>query len=354
MAMTDSDYMLLAAAEARKGFGQTSPNPLVGALLVKADRIVGRGYHRRAGEAHAEINALRDAGNEAAGATLYVTLEPCSTCGRTPACTEAIKAAGLRKVVIGAMDPNPKHAGRGLEILREAGIEVVAGVEQAACDELNRAFYRWIVTGRPYVMLKMAMTLDGKIATAGGESQWITGPAARQRVQELRRWADAIMVSGATVRLDHPQLTVREPADWPCQPLRVIASRHFPEDELRQYFPAGPLPWVVCLGDGDSWLEFLSRLGERNVTALLLEGGGELAAAALQHQVVDEVEFHIAPKLLCGRGSRPVTGGDNPLHLSEALELLEPTVSRYGGDFVFNGRLRPPGGGDKEASCSLV
>ena len=204
----DSEYMLEALSLARMGWGLTNPNPMVGCVIVKDGEVIGRGFHHRAGEAHAEINALRDAESrqrDCRGATLYVTLEPCSSYGRTPPCTEAITASGIGKVVIGAMDPNPKHAGRGVEILRGHGIEVVCGVESSACWELNRHFFRWITSGKPFVRLKMAMTLDGKIATAEGDSKWVTGIEARRRVQQLRRLADAVMVGGNTLRLDKPQ-----------------------------------------------------------------------------------------------------------------------------------------------------
>ena len=224
---TDRLFMQEALGLARMGWGLTSPNPMVGAVVVRDGVIIGRGYHFKAGEAHAEVNAFADVarhGFDAKGATLYVTLEPCCTTGRTPPCTDAILASGVKRVVIGSSDPNPHHAGRGIELLRAAGIEVTVGVEQSACSELNRPFFKWIATGKPFVILKMAMTLDGKIATASGESKWITGPEARRRVQALRRLSDAIMVGGETVRQDRPQLTVREPDSWPRQPLRIIGE----------------------------------------------------------------------------------------------------------------------------------
>ena len=203
------EYMPQALELAKLAWGRTSPNPMVGALIVKHDRIIGRGYHRKAGTPHAEINALADCRHSPAGATLYVTLEPCSTYGRTPPCTDAIIKAGISRVVIGCLDPNPKHAGKGVEILRRAGIEVEYPVLEEECLRLNEAFFKWITTGTPFVLLKMAMTLDGKIATVDGDSQWVTGVGAREEVQVLRQWADAIMVGGETARRDHPALTVR-------------------------------------------------------------------------------------------------------------------------------------------------
>ncbi len=334
----DARWMRRAAELARQAWGLTSPNPLVGAVLLRDGEVVGEGYHHRAGQPHAEIEALRAAGDRARGATLYVTLEPCSTTGRTPPCTEAICAAGIARVVIGMIDPNPAHAGRGVDLLRAAGIEVETGVETELCAGLNRAFCCWITTGKPWVLLKMAMTLDGKIATASGESKWITGPAARSRVQELRRWCDAIMVSAETVRQDRPGLVVREPADWPRQPRKIVACRRTRPEEIARFFP-GEEVRCVTLTDADSWERFLHELGREQVTALLLEGGGELAAAALQHGAVDEVEFHLAPKLLCGRHSRPVTGGEDPDSLAEALQLEQLQIRRYGADLAISGLI---------------
>lgn len=341
-ARTDREFMHEALALARMGWGLTSPNPMVGAVIVRDGEIIGRGYHCKAGEPHAEINALRDVakhGIDPAGSTMYVTLEPCSTHGRTGPCTDAIKEAGIRRVVIGSLDPNPKHSGAGVELLRAAGIEVTVGVERNACSEINQPFFCWITTGRPLVILKMAMTLDGKIATAEGESKWITGPEARRRVQQLRRLADAVMVGGETVRRDHPALTVREPDSWPCQPLRLIASRSMDEEELAEYFPDGNAE-LVRLDVADDWGMLLDHLGLRNITCLLIEGGGELAASALNAGVVDYVEFHIAPKLLGGRDSRPVLGGDDPESMALARKLHRVKVTHYGEDIAISGFLK--------------
>ncbi len=337
----DKKFMTEAIALARMAWGLTSPNPMVGAVIVRNGEVLGRGYHCKAGEAHAEVNALRDAAKrqqEVRGATLYVTLEPCSSYGRTPPCTEAIITAGLSRVVIACLDPNPKHAGRAVELLRAAGIEVTVGVESGPAAELNQAFFKWITTGRPFVMLKMAMTLDGKIATASGESKWITGPEARRRVQQLRRLADAIMVGGDTVRLDHPALTVREPELWPCQPLRLVASSSMEPDELTEFFPDGNAELVDLRASG-AWEEFLGSLGKRQITCLLIEGGGELAASAIAANVVDYVEFHIAPKLLGGRDSRPVLGGEDPDSMSLAKKLHRVRIAHYGEDLAVSGYL---------------
>lgn len=339
---SDSEFMLEALALAQMGWGLTNPNPMVGAVLVKDGQIIGRGFHRKAGEAHAEINALSDAGrrgNEVKGATLYVTLEPCSSYGRTPPCTEAIIAAGISRVVIGSMDPNPKHAGAAEKILTAHGIQVDCGVENAACWDLNKHFFRWITSGKPFVILKMAMTLDGKIACANGESRWVTGIEARSRVQKLRRLSDAIMVGGNTLRADHPQLTVREPEDWACQPLRIIVSGSVDQETLDEYFPDGRAE-AVSLADSEAWESYLKELGSRNITALLIEGGGELASAAIKAGAVDFVEFHIAPKLLGGRESIPVLGGISPESMAEAVPLYRVKTFTCGDDIVVSGFLK--------------
>ncbi len=338
----DSDFMLEALALARMAWGMTNPNPMVGCVIVKDGKIIGRGFHRKAGEPHAEVNALRDAvehGNDPQGATLYVTLEPCSSFGRTPPCTEAIINAKVAKVVIGALDPNPKHAGRGVKQLQERGIECVCGVENRACCDLNRHFFRWITSGKPFVILKMATTLDGKTAAANGESRWVTGVEARRRVQQLRRLADAIMVGGNTLRTDRPQLTVRDVEAWQKQPLRIVASSTLTDDDLAEYFPDGRAE-VVNLPDAAAWEGYLRQLGARNISVLLIEGGSELAFSAIKADAVDMVEFHIAPKLLGGRDSIPALGGDSPGSMADALPLQNITVTRYGDDIAIQGFLR--------------
>ena len=339
-AQSDRKYMKRALQLARMAWGLTAPNPMVGAVVVNNGKIVGEGYHHSPGTPHAEVHALNAAGADAAGGTIYVTLEPCCTYGRTPPCTEAIKKAGIKRVVCAVEDCNALHAGRGFAILREAGIEVKNGVLRSEAAELNKAFFKHIRYRRPYVLLKMAMTLDGKIATASGDSFWITGPAARSRVQELRRWCDAIMVGGETVRQDHPALTVREPVDWQQQPQKLIFTSMSSEQLHREFFPDDPSVRAAAPQDRAQWLELLNDLGSRNVMALLLEGGGELAAAALQSGIVDEVEFHIAPKLLTGRNSRPVVGGRDPMQLSEALLLDKFHIRRAGNDLIVSGKLK--------------
>ncbi|OGV33768.1 MAG: riboflavin biosynthesis protein RibD [Lentisphaerae bacterium GWF2_45_14] len=294
-------------------------------LLVKVRESRRAGYR------------LSQAGNEASGSDLYVTLEPCSTTGRTPPCTDAIIKAGIRRVFVGCLDPNPAHAGRGVEILRSAGIETSSGIEEEQCRRLNEAFFKWITTRIPFVLLKMAMTLDGKTATEGGVSKWITGPAARMRVQKLRRWADAIMVGGETARVDRPSLNVRFPANWPFQPRRIVATSSMTEESLQELLPSGRTPEIFNYKK-ESWSDFLLRLGSENMTSLLIEGGSELAASALNAGIVDRIEFHVAPLLLGGKDSRPVLGGQSPVSLSEALKLKDLSIRKLGCDFIFSGR----------------
>ena len=336
----DKSMMKEALKEARKGWGLTSPNPMVGAVVVRDGVIVGRGYHHGAGLPHAEPNALADAGGNTVGATLYVTLEPCCTFGRTPPCTEAIKRAGIRRVVVGCMDCNPKHAGRGLAILREAGIDVISGICEKECLELNAAFFWWISTGRPYVRLKMAMTLDGKIATANGDSKWITSDTARCYVQKLRRGSDAVMVGGETVRKDDPELVVREPKGWKRQPARIVwtSKPSLPDGCKLLNGNGGPVELAKPV-TMDEWKAFLNGLGDRGMMSLLMEGGGELAGCALKAGIVNEIDFFIAPKILGGRGSRPVVGWENPLALKESLPLKEWRVRRIGDDLLVTASL---------------
>ena len=338
---SDTEFMREALTLALEAWGLTNPNPMVGALVVRDGKVIGRGYHHKSGLPHAEIEALADVrrnGFDPAGAELYVTLEPCSTHGRTGACTEAIIKAGICRVVVGALDPNPAHAGRGIGILRSAGIEVETGVLEAECAEVNKSFFKWITTGRPFVTLKLATTLDGRIATASGNSRWITGETARSRVQKLRRLADAIMVGGGTWRADRPSLTVRVVENWPCQPLRVIVSERLTRDEVAGCYPDGRFE-VVALPDKPAWDKFLTDLGGRGMVNVLIEGGGELAASALAAKAVDYVEFHVAPKLLGGRDSRPAVGGASPETLAGALELKNVRVERLGNDVMIAGDL---------------
>ena len=319
-----------ALREADLGAGYTSPNPAVGAVIVRDGRIIGRGHHKRCGGPHGEIEAFMSlpAESDAAGADLYVTLEPCSSTGRTPPCCDAIVRHGIRRVVIGCLDPNPKHAGRGVDILRAAGIGVETGVLEEECRVHHEAFFKWITAGRPFVLLKMAETLDGKIAAANGDSKWVTSATARERVAYLRLLSDAVLAGAETFRNDSPRFTARTPDGTVLKTPRRIIATHHPEI----LDGAGDSWESAVLDTPEDWRVFLAGLGRENVTMLLIEGGGELAASAIRARPVDKIEFHVAPKLLGGRGSRPVLGGPDPSSLAEAVSLDRLRVSPLGSD----------------------
>jgi diaminohydroxyphosphoribosylaminopyrimidine deaminase/5-amino-6-(5-phosphoribosylamino)uracil reductase len=370
----DETYLRLALRLARRGYGRTSPNPMVGAVLVRGGQIIGRGWHRRAGEPHAEIEALREAarcGRETRGATLYVTLEPCSTQGRTPPCTEAIVAAGIRRVVVGATDPNPAHAGRAFGLLRRAGIEVTPGVLAEDCSRLNEAFNHWIVHRTPLVTVKAAMTLDGKIATAAGESRWITGPQARAHAMKLRQGADAILVGIRTVLSDDPSLTARaSPAGAPVLNPRLrrlvldtrartpltarlvtdahaawttlIVGRSAPARRVRALAQRVNV-WRAPERAGRIDLRWvLRRLGAEAVTHLLVEGGGEVNASFLLGGWAHRVAFFYAPKILGGRDARKAVAGEGARGWAEILTLREVQWRRLGGDLFLTARVVGP------------
>jgi diaminohydroxyphosphoribosylaminopyrimidine deaminase/5-amino-6-(5-phosphoribosylamino)uracil reductase len=361
----DRRYMRRALTLARRGLGYTSPNPAVGAVVVKGGRIVGEGYHRRAGTPHAEIHALAAAGARARGATLYVTLEPCAHHGRTGPCCVAVAAAEVRRVVVASADPNPQVAGQGITYLRRRRIAVETGVEQDAADELNEDFFVSITAGRPFVTWKGAMSLDGRIATRSGASQWITGEAARLAGHRLRRRADAILVGRATVAADDPTLTDRAPGrprhplrvvvdsrlrlpldrkvyqDQPALPTVVYATAAAPANRRRRLARAGVE--VVTAGDGgrvDPAL-LVADLARREVMHLLIEGGGEVAASFLEAGLVDRVTLFVAPLLIGGRQAAPVLGGLGIADLIHAPRLADLHTRRVGDDLMVTGRLRP-------------
>ena len=374
--------MRLAVRLARRGYGATSPNPMVGAVLVKAGRVIGRGWHRRAGGPHAEIEALRDAQrrhHRVEGATLYVTLEPCCTQGRTPPCTQAIIEARIAQVVAGATDPNPRHAGRGFAILRDSGVTVVRGLLAGPCQRLNPAFNHWIVRRTPFVTVKAAMTLDGKIATASGESKWITGERARNHAMKLRQGADAILVGINTILADDPSLTVRL-----AQNRRAEAGGHRLRRIVLDSMARAPLTAKVVSDDaaalttivvGQSapkrrvaalaarvhvlvappakaaprqpahgshrinlpWL--LKQLGADNVTSLLVEGGGEVNAAFLLEGLAQRIAFFYAPIILGGRDSRPAVAGVGALAMEQTLSLSQVQWRRLGPDWLLTAQV---------------
>lgn len=338
----DKIWMRRALRLARRGWGTTSPNPMVGAIVVRDGICVGRGWHAVAGGPHAEVNALHQAGDQARGATIYVTLEPCSSYGRTPPCTDAILQAGIARVVMAMRDPDPRHCGRTKELLEAQGLEVCCGVEEMAAKELNAAFACRILHRRPLVLLKLAMTLDGRIATANGASKWITGPAARHRVQRLRRGCDAILVGAETIRCDNPSLLVREPADWARQPLRLILSRSGNLGEHPAVLHDGQGETRIVRNDGPTGLqEILQDLAcNEQVNSLLIEGGGKVAAAFLNADLVDRIAFFVAPIILGGDHSRPAVGGPDPKSLSQAFRIEDLTIRRCGQDLLLTGKRK--------------
>lgn len=357
--MKDTDYMRQALELAKRGMGWTSPNPMVGAVIVRDGRVIGQGWHARYGDLHAERSALARCTESPAGATLYVTLEPCCHHGRQPPCTDAILEAGIRRVVVGSGDPNPLVAGRGIEILRRAGVTVETGVLREECDALNQVFFHYIRTGRPYVILKYAMTLDGKIATRTGASRWITGEAARKRVHEDRHRYSAIMAGVGTVLADDPLLTCR--IEGGRNLLRVICdtrlrtpitsqivrtAREVPTvlatactDEKRRapYEAAGCRVWLLRSRDGHVDLAALmERLGSEQIDSVLLEGGGTLNWTALERGLVQKVQAYIAPKLFGGTAKSPVEGL-GVAEPAQAIHLRNMTVTPLGDDFLLEG-----------------
>ncbi len=367
--------MRRAIALARRALGNTSPNPAVGAVLVRGDKVIGEGWHRRAGMPHAEIEAINDAhrrGEQIQGATLYVTLEPCCTHGRTPPCTEGILRAGIGRVVIGTLDPNPAHAGRGPKILREAGIEVSSGVLDPQAQSLNRGFSHWIVNRTPFVTLKAAFTLDGKIATATGESKWITGLAARNLAGRLRSENDAILVGIKTVLADNPGLLppsrarrallppprlriildsqARTPlsAQLLCESPRaetlVVVGQHAPYKRVAELQRRVPV-WIDPSDNGAIDLNWLmAELGKRPITSLLVEGGGEIHAAFLAARAAHGVAFFYAPKILGGSMARRGVAGPGFTDLSSAPRLRNWRCRNVGPDLLVEGDLEtlPP------------
>ncbi len=358
--------MAQALALAARGVGTTSPNPPVGVVIARRGRVIGAGYHRRAGGPHAEVLALRRAGPGARGATLYVTLEPCCHLEkRTKPCVPLIIQSGIRRVVVATRDPNPKVLGRGLTALRRAGLQVEEGVGREEADRLIEPYRIRIRTGRPFVTLKVAATLDGKIATARGESRWITGAEARKVVQRLRAQSDAVLVGIGTVLTDDPSLTVRRGQARGRSPQRIVLDPSLKIPLTATVLTDGKVPsLVVTTSAGPAakratlekigaevlvlparrgrvqWRTLLSELGRRGVTLLLIEGGAEVNASALRERAVDRVLFFLAPKLLGGRDAKGAIGGLSPVRLSDALQLKRVSVMRVGPDVLVEGFLR--------------
>lgn len=364
--MAEEQFMKRAIELAKQGVGWTAPNPLVGAVVVKNGRVIGEGYHRKYGKLHAERNALAACTEDPAGATLYVTLEPCCHYGKTPPCTEIIIEKKIAKVVIGSRDPNPKVAGKGARILREHGINVVEDYMREACDALNPVFFHYITTKTPYVVLKFAMTLDGKIATRTGASKWITGEAARNHVHQLRGRYAGILAGIGTVLADDPMLNCR--IDGAHQPLRIILDSHlripmgsrlvrsakeYPllivcnestrdreegTNRIQKLEEAGAKVWTLPEKNGHPDLNVLmQRLGEEKIDSVLIEGGGTVNEAVLKAHIVHHVYAYIAPKIFGGEDAKtPVEGSGirlpqecAKLRLAKITVLLNDMLLEY-------------------------
>ena len=354
-------FMRAALREAAKGLGRTSPNPAVGAVLVRNGRVVARGHHARAGGPHAEVVALRAAGARARGADLYTTLEPCDHFGKTPPCSRAILEAGVRRVFVGSSDPNPLVNGRGVARLRAAGVEVEAGVLRAECDALNAHWFRFIRERRPYVTLKAAATLDGRIATRTGDSRWVTGEEARHWVHRLRDRVDAVLVGAGTARADDPRLTARLPGGRGRDPVRVVLDTELSlPARLKLFHARSAAPTLVAhatsrtrrLGPGVELLrcrrgeggvdlvDLLGKLAARGVTHVLVEGGAQVHARFLAAGLVDRVAVFVAPKL-AGSDGVPLFAGKGPARMADALRLEDVEVARIGEDVLVQGTPAP-------------
>ena len=371
--MTDQNYMLQAIQLAKQGEGWTNPNPMVGAVIVKNGRIIGKGYHKKCGELHAERNAIASLTESAEGATIYVTLEPCCHYGKTPPCTEAIIEQKIKRVVIGSRDPNPKVSGKGIKMLQEAGIEVIEDFMREECDRLNPVFFHYITTKTPYVVMKYAMTLDGKIATKTGASKWITGEAARAEVQHMRHRYMGIMAGIGTVLADDPMLNVRVEG-WKS-PIRILCDSglRIPLDG-QIVKSAGKYRTIVAYADSENTeakrkrlhemgveticcpdennqvdLKKLMRyLGEEGIDSILLEGGGTLNDSALRAGIVQEVQAFIAPKLFGGMNSKTSVEGIGVRFPSEAVKLKCTDICQIGEDIRITCQVC---GKEQEESC---
>lgn len=366
--LNDEAVMKMALDLAAKGMGYTSPNPMVGAVLLKDGKPVGRGYHQAAGKAHAEVNAIDDAGALARGATLYVTLEPCNHVGRTPPCTERIVAAGIREVVVAMRDPNPHVAGGGIEFLQRHGIRVRWGVCEAEAAKLNEAFIKYITTRRPFAIVKCAATLDGRIATRTGDSKWVTGPESRKFVHRLRHAVDAIMVGIHTVQTDDPRLTTRIEGEAGKDPVRIILDTRLSiaEEANVLRLKSDSATVLVCAAPGSaerqqkkSRLEnrgvrivesplrndridldqLMIRLGADGITSVLIEGGAAVIAAALAEGIVDKLYFFYAPKILGGDDGVPICKGRGPERMDGCLSVKNMAVHRFGSDVLIEGYI---------------
>ncbi|CAB5127195.1 Diaminohydroxyphosphoribosylaminopyrimidine deaminase (EC / 5-amino-6-(5-phosphoribosylamino)uracil reductase (EC [Olavius algarvensis associated proteobacterium Delta 3] len=362
--MDDVGYMTIALELAALGRGHTSPNPMVGAVVVDPNgRVVGKGFHEAVGKPHAEVMALQEAGAMANGATLYVTLEPCNHYGRTPPCTEAILTAGITRVVVAASDPNPDVAGGGSAYLENNGIGVTVGVCAPEARKLNEAFNKYIVTKTPFVVVKCAATLDGRIATRSGDSKWVSGEASRRFVHTLRHELDAIMVGIGTVVADDPSLTARMDAGDGKDPVRIILDTHLSisaeatllhldstaetvvvcgfsvsDDKIARIRKEGVRVVTMESEKGLILLRpLMARLGKMGITSILIEGGSRIIGSAFREQIVDKLLFFFAPRILGGNDGTPICNGPGPELMKDAIRLRDLRVHRFGNDLMIEG-----------------
>jgi len=352
-------HMKRAIKLAKKGVGRTHPNPRVGAVVVRDGKIVGVGWHHRAGEAHAEVNALQDAGEKAFGGTIYVTLEPCAGHGRTPPCTEAILKAGITRVIFASADPNPCMSG-GSAFLKEQGLEVLGGVMREEADALNVAFFHYLATGMPYVIAKAAISLDGKLATRNRDSQWITGSEARKHAHQIRAMSDAIVVGAGTLQGDNPSLTVRDARLKGKYPLRVVIAKQTPDFFSEYKLLSGEAPSRMYVYDASNphtilWQEAgmdvvevrdlqaaLKHLAEDGCLQVMLEGGGQLHAAFLEHQYANELVLYQAPLLIGGTEAVNFWHGLGIAYMSDVVRLQDVQRRKLGDDMMIRGKLVYP------------
>ena len=354
-----SVYMKRAMELAKKGFGFVNPNPLVGAVIVKDNKVIGEGYHTSYGNLHAEREAIKSLTESAEGADMYVTLEPCCHYGKNPPCTEAIIENKIKRVYVGSYDPNPLVAGKGIEILRDAGIEVIDGYMRKECDEINPIFFHYITTNEPYVIMKTAVTADGKTACANGDSKWITNEQSRENVHLTRKRCMAILTGVGTVIADDPMLNCR--CENPKNPIRVICDSNLRIPQSSQIVKtAGKIPTIVATISDDkekikalqnagveiiktakdngrvNLKELISLLGKRKIDSVMIEAGATLNAAMLNSGKVNELHLYIAPKLIGGMDSMPFLGGKSPLKMADAHRLSSPEISTFGDDIMIS------------------
>ncbi len=361
--MNDEYFIKIALDLAKQGAGFTSPNPMVGAVVVKDNKIVGKGFHEAVGKAHAEVNAINDAGIFANGATLYVTLEPCNHTGRTPPCTKKIVSSGIKRVVVAMGDPNPHVQGGGIDSLIDLGIEVTAGICENEAKKQNEIFLKYINTKRPFVIVKCAATLDGQIATKTGDSKWVTSEESRKYVHGLRHLYDAIMVGIDTVKTDDPSLTTRLDGINCLDPVRVILDTHlsisedakilgidsssetiiitgdsFSKDKKKRIEKKGATVVNLPVKNGFIDLKHLiGYLGSINITSLLIEGGGKVIASAFQAKIVDKINFFYGPKILGGNNGKSICNGLGPALMKNSIQIRDIDVTLFGNDVLVEG-----------------